>query len=293
MFHLILCRCAAAEWTIRVTVIYIDSLFILNFILNYLLLLLSARLTGAPFKRWRLGAGAALGAGYAVMTVLPPFTWTGAVLVKIAMTLPIVIAARGIRRGFGRFLALFWLTSFLLAGIVLGLGLMTSGTPYVHVSAEALLLTASAAYFILYVALKGITRFGGLKSKLIPVEITFRGRHVGFNALADTGHTLTDPMTGQGVLIADRECLLPLMPGEVRALLSATNNPIELVEQIPFIDGGMFFRLIPYQAIGVQHGWLAAFRPDSVIINGEKKDKMLVAFSTLSNDRAYRALVSA
>jgi stage II sporulation protein GA (sporulation sigma-E factor processing peptidase) len=276
-----------------VTVIYIDSLFILNLILNYLLLLLSARLTGAPFKRWRLGMGAALGAIYAVITVLPAFTWTGTVIVKIVMTLPIVAVSRGIRRGFGRFLVLFWLTSSLLAGIVLGLGLMISGTPYVHISAETLLLTASAAYFILFAALKGISRFGGLKSKLIPVEVTFRGRRIEINALADTGHTLTDPMTGQSVLIADRECLLPLMPGNVRAFLSSTDNPIELVEHITLIDSEMLFRLIPYQAIGVRHGWLAAFKPDSVTINGEKKDKMLVAFSALSSDKAYRALVSA
>jgi stage II sporulation protein GA (sporulation sigma-E factor processing peptidase) len=273
------------------TVIYIDSLFILNFILNYLLLLLSARLTGAPFDRLRLFLGAALGAGYAVFTVLPAFAWTGSVLLKIAVTLPIAAVSRGIQRCFARFLALFWLSSFLLAGIVLGLGLMFGGSPYVHIPAETLLLTTSAAYFVLTAALKGITRFGGLKSKLIPIEISFRGRNVAFNALADTGHTLTDPMTGQSVLIADKGSVLPLMPREVRGLLNTVDNPVELVEKVPFLDSGMLFRLIPYQAIGVSNGWLAAFRPDSVTVGGVKKDKMLIAFSALSGDKAYRGLV--
>ncbi|MCL2080742.1 MAG: sigma-E processing peptidase SpoIIGA [Oscillospiraceae bacterium] len=275
------------------TVIYIDSLFILNFIINYLLLLLSARLTGAPFIRWRLSLGAALGAAYAVVTVLPGLTWTGSVLAKVIMTLPIAALSRGIGRGFPRFLALFWLTSCLLAGIVLGLGLMAGGTPYLHIPAEALLLMAAAAYFILFAALRGIARFGGLRSRLLPVEVTFRGRRAVFSALADTGHTLTDPMTGQSVLIADKSCLMPLMPTEARALISASENPVELVEQIRLVDGALLFRLIPYQAIGTRRGWLAAFTPDSVVINGEKKVKMLVAFSTLSAGRAYRALIGA
>ncbi|MCL1820377.1 MAG: sigma-E processing peptidase SpoIIGA [Oscillospiraceae bacterium] len=274
-------------------VIYIDSLFALNFILNYLLLLLSARLTGAPLARWRLLTGAALGAGYAVLTVLPALSWTGSVLVKIAVTLPIAAVSRGIGRGFLRFLTLFWLSSFLLAGIVLGLGLMISGSPYIHIPVEVLLLTASIVYFVLSVALKGITRFGGLKSKLVPVEISFRGRQVTFNALADTGHTLTDPMTGQSVLVADKDSVLPLLPRDVRALLNTVTNPVELVEQVPLVDNAMLFRLIPYQAIGIQTGWLAAFRPDSVTVGGIKHNKALVAFSTLSSDKAYRALVSA
>lgn len=275
------------------TVIYIDSLIALNFILNYLLLLLSARLTGAPFKRLRLALAAALGAGYAVLTVLPAFAWTGSAIVKVVVTLPLIAAARGIGRGFLRFFLLFWLSSCLLAGIVLGLGLMVSGTPYVHISVEALLLIAAAAYFLLTTTLKGITRFTGLKSKLTQVEITYRGQRVEFNALADTGHTLTDPLTGQSVLIADKGCVLPLMPKEARALFSTTDNPVELVEQMQLVDSTVLLRLIPYQAIGVQRGWLAAFSPDTVTIGGVKKDKMLVAFSTLSSDKAYRALVSA
>lgn len=275
------------------TVIYIDSLFALNFILNYLLLLLAARLTGAPFNRWRLALGAALGAGYAVLSVLPAFAWTGAAVIKVVVTLPLAAAARGIGRGFLRFFALFWLSSCLLAGIVLGLGLMVSGTPYVHISVETLLFVAAAAYFLLATALKGITRFTGLKSKLVQVEVTYRGQRVEFNALADTGHTLTDPLTGQSVLIADRGCVLPLMTKDVRALFSTTDNPVELVEQVPLVDSGLLLRLIPYQAIGVQRGWLAAFSPDSVTIGGVKKNKMLIAFSTLSSDKAYRALVSA
>ena len=42
------------------TVVYLDSLFLLNAVVDYLLLLATARLAGGPFSRLRLGAGAAL-----------------------------------------------------------------------------------------------------------------------------------------------------------------------------------------------------------------------------------------
>ena len=54
-----------------VTVIYIDLLFLLNFVANYLLLLGSGRMAGAVLYRLRNAVGAALGAVYAAAVFLP------------------------------------------------------------------------------------------------------------------------------------------------------------------------------------------------------------------------------
>ena len=53
------------------TVIYVDTLFLLNGIIDYLLLLAAARLAGEPLRRLRFGAAAALGGAYAVAIFLP------------------------------------------------------------------------------------------------------------------------------------------------------------------------------------------------------------------------------
>ena len=44
------------------TVIYVDTLFLLNALVDYLLLLCAARLAGEPLKRLRFALGAVLGA---------------------------------------------------------------------------------------------------------------------------------------------------------------------------------------------------------------------------------------
>ena len=53
------------------TVIYVDTLFLLNAMVDYLLLLAAARLAGEPLTRLRFLLGALLGGGYAVAIFLP------------------------------------------------------------------------------------------------------------------------------------------------------------------------------------------------------------------------------
>ena len=53
------------------TVVYIDQLFLLNLVADYLLLLAAGRMAGAVLVRRRIGLGAALGAGVAVGVAMP------------------------------------------------------------------------------------------------------------------------------------------------------------------------------------------------------------------------------
>ena len=55
------------------TVIYLDELFLLNFVVDYLLLLAAGRLCGEVLRRGWLALGAAVGAGYAAAAFLPVY----------------------------------------------------------------------------------------------------------------------------------------------------------------------------------------------------------------------------
>jgi len=56
-------------------ILYADILFFFNAVVDYLLLLLSARAAGAPLRRKRFALGAALGGLYAVMIFAPGFSF--------------------------------------------------------------------------------------------------------------------------------------------------------------------------------------------------------------------------
>ncbi len=66
------------------TVVYVDSVFVLNSIMDYLMLLGTARLAGVPLRRRRCLLGAILGGAYAVAVFLPGLGFLAAGPVKVA-----------------------------------------------------------------------------------------------------------------------------------------------------------------------------------------------------------------
>ena len=77
------------------TVVYIDSLFLLNFVVNYLLLLAAAKLSGEPLRRLRMAGGAALGAAYAAAVFFPHMGFLLHPLCKLGAAVLMLAAAFG------------------------------------------------------------------------------------------------------------------------------------------------------------------------------------------------------
>ena len=68
-------------------VIYVDELFLLNALTDYLLLLSCARLRGKALRRVRFAAAAALGGVYAVFAAIPPLSFLVSLAVKALVSL--------------------------------------------------------------------------------------------------------------------------------------------------------------------------------------------------------------
>lgn len=274
------------------TVVYIDLLFLLNLIANYLLLLGAGRVTGSVLRRWRIGGGAALGALYAVAVFLPDLGWLSAWPCKIASGILMALIAYGGAPGLLRVTALFFAASAALAGMILGVELLggasltvKNGVFYSQVDMRLLLLLFVLCYFILSLFFRRLGRHGG--RELVRLEIIFRGRRVSLTALRDSGHTLTDSVTNQTVIVADRRYLDALLPQELRA-----EDPIESLKRCRQLEikGA---RLIPYRAVGVDCGMLLALRADSVTADGKEMGPLLVALSPnpVDDGGGYQALI--
>ena len=78
-----------------VTVIYVDTLFLLNALVDYVLLLGAARLAGEPLCRLRFAVGAIVGGGYAVAIFLPGAGFLQGVLCRLAVLALMCVAAYG------------------------------------------------------------------------------------------------------------------------------------------------------------------------------------------------------
>lgn len=278
-------------------VVYVDSVFLLNAMADYLLLLCTARLSGAAIRRRRLLLAAALGGVYAVSVFLPGCGFMTALPVKLAVGAGLPLVAFGAERRLLRLTLLFFAVSCGFAGCVLALGLLAGGSAmengvyFTQINWKVLLGSTAAAYAVLTGVFRGGARH--TKSELLPVRLTRDGRSASFTALHDTGNTLCDPMTGGQALVVWVGALGTLWPREWQEVLTpqGLTRPVETLERLHDL-GAVGFRLLPYRAVGVPDGLLLALRCDWAEIGKERRRGQLVALSAteVSDGGGYAAL---
>ena len=192
-------------------VIYIESVFAFNVLVDYLLLFGAARVAGRTVARRRLLLGAAVGGIYAAVQLFLP---KSVVLLLLGLALMGAAAYRGSGRAV-KLTLLFFLASCGLAGVVMLLG--QSLGSMARLARGVFLIAAGTSYLLLSVVFRyGAARTG---SETADVVIAYRGKTARVRLLRDTGNTLCDPVTGLGVPVIDRHALGDLISEEETATL--------------------------------------------------------------------------
>ena len=280
------------------TVVYIDALFLLNLIVNYLLLLAAAKLAGEPLRRLRLAAGAALGGLYAAAIFFPGMGFLTHPLCKLGAAVLMLLTGFGGSRRLLRVTLVFFGLSCAFGGGIFAIGLLggrgltlRNGVLYSVMDLRLRLLSAAVCYAVLTLVFRRTARHG--RREVLPAVLILEGRRVAVNALVDTGNTLTDPVTGRPVMVAEGNRLSPLLPGEQILDEKALRDPVGTLERLSRGGRGRRFRLLPYQAVGVECGMLLALRLDDARVGAEDYGGILVALSPnpVSDGGGYSALI--
>lgn len=253
---------------------YWDLAALWNFLLDYLLLLCTMRLAGRPLRRKRLACGAALGAAYSVAAIwlsLPTWTLLPALLVMS-------LAAFGGETRRIRLTLLFLLLACALGGGVLLLGRLGGSMErlapavlYARIPWDVFFAASCAAYVVLSVVFRGGARHEN--TEFVHAEIVCGGRSVALRLLRDTGNTLCDPLTGEGVPVIEKNALTPLFPKGIDA--AAAYRPFTTL-RVRTADGA--------------DGALEAFRCDGLNVDGRSLGARLVALTPEPLGGAYQGL---
>jgi stage II sporulation protein GA (sporulation sigma-E factor processing peptidase) len=272
--------------------IYIDELFILNLITDYLIILASARVCGAVLKRLRYWLAALLGALYACAFVLPGCAFLSEPIPKLACgTVMAVISFSPERRPF-RCTVVFFAVSAAFGGAVWACSMLSGAVSpggYLPISLKVLLPSFAVCYAMADVVFRRAAK--NADRRIITVAAVFCGRSAVFRALRDTGNELFDPVTGREVLVVSPGAASALLPEGCKSALCCA-DPVEALEKlcaVPGLEGR--FRLIPYSAVGVSSGLLPAFTPDSVTTDGKAcRDVMIAVSPALAENDEYEAV---
>lgn len=266
-------------------IVYIDVLFFLNLLTDYLLCLAAARLCGLYLKRRRYALAALLGALYAVSCVLPGLGFLASPPGKLAVGILLGWVAFGGEKQLLRCMLALLGVSAGFGGVLYALSLAGGGPE--PLSVKNLLIGFPLCYGLLRLFSRFRTRRADSRSA--QVELRFLGREARFTALLDSGNALSDPATGAGVLVASPHALRPILR-EYTPLFSEL-KPVELMEaaaKLALLRGR--FRLIPYRALGGT-GLLPAFRPEKLTINERENRELLVAISPQAQGEDFDAIL--
>lgn len=275
-----------------VKTIYVDILFVINLIINYLLLFVTAHIATLAISRFRLSLSAAFGALYAVFSFLPSLSFLLFSPIKLFIAVIMVFIAFG-KKLFLRAYLTFLVSSLVFAGLCLlapsAISSISGGVYYIKLSFPVLILTTLIAYILLRIVFS--RRCGGEK-KICNVRVKSNGSEISLHALVDTGNSLRAPQTNARVVICSYDTIRCILPPAAREILDEHRNRSFSLAFDKLSDIS-HFSLIPYKTVGVSFSLLLAFAPDEVYI--EKKISKgaicVISEAPVSDGSGYDAII--
>lgn len=215
--------------------IYVDSLFLLNFGMNLLLLGLVDHSMGHTATWYRLLAGAGVGAVW----YLFPFLWKGTAVGKLLLCfLPGTVLMLYVTfhiRSLGTLWSYFrnlMLSTFLIGGVLTAL---LRGFPTGRNYLPGIGMVLGVGAFSAWILVRGKKKEAG---RAAYCDVVLQGAEgpMRIHALVDSGNTLTEPVSGAPVSVLDARTFHRLWP-----------------------EGLPGFRAIPYHSVGKKSGILKGY----------------------------------
>lgn len=251
--------------------LYVDVFFLVNFMMDYLLLLLLRKMLSCSATHERICLGAVTGSLLTCLILLSPISNTILKFILFHIVVNGLMIRIGLKikntKSFVKAYFLLYIGSFLLGGVFQALNqYIRVGSLFFAIAIGGYCLVSKIWDYI-----KAVQRIQQYQCK---VELHFKEKRYCIKGIIDTGNGLYDPISNQPVSILDR-----------RAARDFLGN--EKMTQIKYI---------PYHSIGKQEGVLMAVKIDKMYIYGEKeyfiKEPLIgISNETISAEDDYQMIL--
>ena len=268
--------------------IYVDVLFIINFIIDYILLSVTSFFAKKSPGIIRMLSGASVGALFASVAFFMPFDSALTLFLSFSVSVLMIAITFGIKKTsvLLKELSVFYLISTAISGI--GFSVVFSGKAsaavnngifYADIDAYTLLCVFIASIILIHTA-TGYIRKQKIKSSfLYHVTIEKYGKTISDVAFYDSGNFLSDPITHKSVLVAEWQTVSGLFD-ETKVTEAIVNHTKD-------------FLYIGCSSFGKTTG-MYAFTPDKVYSDEIKlQEPILVAITEniLDKEGTYRMIL--
>lgn len=254
--------------------IYVDIVLLENLCMNYIILFGTAYIMKIKVKHIRILLASLIGAVYAVVAYAGVFPIYANLITKIILSICMTYIAFNPKKlkGLIKELLLFYLVSFSLGGCAFALLyivrpqdiFMKDGVYIGTYPLKIALLGGITGFVITYIAIK-IVKTRITKSEIIyKAVIKIEEQELEINVLLDTGNMLKDPISGNAVIMVEKNRLYKIVPKE---LLDNMNKFLGgEFENKEILEYKKRIRFIPFTSVGKQNGMLLGIKADLVKI---------------------------
>lgn len=292
--------------------IYLDVIWLLNFLFDSLLLYLTALFLKRTIRIWRLLAGGFIGSMIVILAFTPFSSMTNHPIAKFICSVLMILTVFGYQRWrfFFKGLMTLYLATFLLGGALIGAHyfiqydsqlttrVMLStvkgfGDP---ISWLFVLLGFPVAWHFSKSNVESLEMVKIQFEQIVDVTVTINEDVLIFKGLVDSGNQLYDPLSKMPVMFVSIKNKLETVSEPIKTLAGDSEAVIMGSLEIPS-EWQSRLRVVPYSVVGQERQLIAAIKPDQILITKEDDhylcEKGLVSFTMqqLSADNSFECIV--
>lgn len=285
--------------------VYIDVIFLVNFIMDTMILWLISIVDRRKTSFKRIVAGGGLGALlYCLLLFLPYLgSWMNYVLGSVILGISVWITFRPkTLKAYIRLKIFALLASVFVGGIFIAIFYFTKVSPVIplaigNFSIKLLLVLTVAIYvFIKWAGGLLISNVTG-RDGYCRIRICFNGKSAEIMALMDTGNFLIEDERGNKIIIAEFSAIKHFFNTEIQLMYYQKLSPQQILEGIKDEDFKTRIQLIPFSSIGSEAGLLTAYKADFAEVLNEKnvvlKNALLVIYNgRLSTNKCCNGIIN-
>jgi stage II sporulation protein GA (sporulation sigma-E factor processing peptidase) len=292
--------------------VYLDVIWLLNFMFDSFLLYLTALILKRDIMFWRICVGGFVGSIIILLSITPLNGFAGHPIVKLLFSVVMILIVFGYKRFkyFINGLMIFYLVTFLVGGTLIGVHYfiqfdmdLTSSVALASVKGFgdpiSWLFVVLGFPIVWHFSRKSFEKMEVAKiqhNNLIKVCVMIDGQRFYFKGLVDSGNQLYDPISKMPVMFVSINKIEDDLPTELRTIV--VDSELVMMGKQPISpEWENRIRIIPYKVMGKDHQLIIAFKPEQIeIVHNEETliiEKGLVSFTMqqLSSDDAFQCIV--
>ena len=288
--------------------IYLDVIFLENFIINFIILYAVGIETKTKIKFLKLMLASIVGSIYVVIVYLINNSFFSNIIMKILLSIVMIYIAYKTNnlKTVLKMILYFYLTSFVFGGGTLALiyivntGKISIQNGVIHGKYTTLTIMTGIiiGFFVIIMAFKLIKSKISKKDFICNIEIEIEEKKVKTKAMIDTGNFLKEPITNIPVVIVESNLLKNIIPNEIlENIESILGGDLSKISESVKNKYLLKMKVIPFTSLGKENGMLLGIKAKEIKIEEmnetRKIEKVIIGlYNKKINKRGeYHALI--